>query len=127
MHADKWGPAGSIFVALCLLDVGPAVAVVAAVALDGLLTDAILLPLLAALLGATIWSLAVDRRYHRNPWTSRTAWLAAALMFGGAWVHPAAVWAGIALLAGAAVYNQVLVGRLPERRRRAREVGQTLG
>lgn len=127
MHADKWGPAGSIFVALCVLDVGPAVALVAAVALEGLLIDPILLPLLAALLGATLWSLAVDRRYHRNPWTSRLAWVAAALTFGGGWAYPPAAWAGIVLLAGAVAYNQVLVGRLSERRRRAREVGQTLG
>lgn len=127
MHADKWGPAGSVFVALCALEVGPAVAVVSAVALDGLLIDPILLPLLAALLGVTLWSLAVDRRYHRNPWTSRLAWIAAALLFGGVWLHPAPAWVGMALLAAAAVHNQVLVGQLSDRRRRAREVGQRLG
>lgn len=127
MHADKWAPAASVFVALCLLEVDAAVAVVAALALDGLLVDPILLPLLAALLGVTLWSFAVDRRYHRNRWTSRLGWAAAGLMFGGAWVHPAPVWLGTALLVAAAAFNQVLVSRLSERRRRAREVGQRLG
>lgn len=127
MHADKWAPAGAVFVALCLLDVGPAVALVSVVALEGLLTEAILLPLLGVMLGATAWSLAIDRRYHKDPWPSRLGWTGAALTFGGYWLHPLAVWAGVVALAAAAVRNQVLVGRLSARRARAREVGRELG
>lgn len=127
MHADKWAPVGSIVAGLCLLEVGPVTATVSAVGLGFVLDDAILLPLLVALLGATIWTLAIDRRYHRSPWPSRLAWLSAALIVAGHWTPAAVGWAGVVALAGAAAWNRVLVGRLSERRRRAREVGQRLG
>lgn len=124
MHAEKWAPFGAVFVALCLLEVGPAVAIVSALALDVLLAEVILLPLLAALLGVTIWALAEDRAYHRDRGPTRVAWASAALLLGGWWLFVPAAWLGIVLVAAAGAWNLVLVGRLSERRRRARETGR---
>lgn len=127
MHADKWAPVGGILAALCLLDVGAVTGPLTAIGLGFVLDDAILLPLLAALLGATIWTLAIDRRYHRSPWPSRLSWLGTILVFAGLWTPGLVGWGGVAALAGATVWNRVLVSRLSGRRRRAREVGQKLG
>lgn len=127
MHTDKWSPLAAVFVALCLLEVGAALEVVRFLGLDFFLKVAVLVPLFAGFVSLVIWTLAYDRTYHRNPWPGRLTWLAAALVLGGFWTVELVAWAGVAVLAGAVVWNQVLVGRLSERRRRAREVGRRLG
>lgn len=124
MHAEKWAPAAAAVVALCLLEVGPALAVVSALGLDVLLAEVILLPLLAAFLGLTLWALASDRTYHRDRGPTRLGWAAAALLLPGAWLFAPVAWLGLVLLAAAAAWNLVLLGRLSERRRRARETGR---
>lgn len=126
MHADKWSPAASVFVALCLLEVEPALTAVRVVGLEFLLKVAVLVPIFAGCVGLVLWTLAYDRKYHRDPWPGRLTWAAAALVLGGFWTFEPMAWAGAGLLAGAATWNQVLVGRLNERRRRAREVGKRL-
>lgn len=126
MHADKWSPVASLFVALCLLEVEAALEVVRFLGLDFFLKVAVLVPFFAGFVGLVVWTLGYDRTYHRNPWPVRLTWIAAALVLGGFWTLAPLAWAGVALLAGAAVWNQVLVGRLNEQRRRAREVGRRL-
>lgn len=124
-HAEKWGPLLAILAALCLLEFGPAVTLLSFASLRVLLSDVILVPLLAAGTGATLWALASDRYYHRERGPSRAGW-AAALLLGSFWLSPLAAWIGVGLLAGAATWNLVLVSRLPERRSRARETGRKL-
>jgi len=124
MHAEKWAPAAAVFTALCLVGLGPVTGLVSTLGLGVILTEVILVPLLAACLGLTLWALATDRTYHRERGPTRLVWAAAAVMLGGYWLLEPLVWVGIALVAGAAVWNQVLVGRLSERRRRAREAGR---
>lgn len=127
MHTDKWAPVASLFFALCLLEVEPALEAVRFVGLDFFLKVAVLVPFFVGSVGLTLWTLGYDRTYHRNPWPVRLTWIAAALVLGGFWTVEVVAWIGVALLAGAAVWNQVLVGGLNERRRRAREVGKRLG
>lgn len=127
MHADKWAPLGAVLAAFCLLEVGPVVSAVSAVGLGALLDLWVLLPLFLALLGVTLWSLAIDRRYHRSPAPSRLTWLAGALVLAAYWTADVLAWVGVAALAAAAVWNHMLVDRLPERRARAREVSRRLG
>ena len=124
MHAEKWGPAATAFFALCLLEVGPVVDLLRSLGLGVLLDEVILLPLLGAALALSLWALANDRVYHRERGPGRLTWLAAALALAGHWLFAPLLWAAIVALAAAAVWNQVLVGRLSERRRRAREAGR---
>lgn len=124
MHAEKWAPAAAVFTALCLVGLDPVIGLVSTLGLGVILTEVILVPLLAACLGLTLWALATDRTYHRERGPTRLVWAAAAVMLGGYWVLESLVWVGIALVAAAAAWNQVLVGRLSERRRRARETGR---
>lgn len=111
MHADKWGPLGSAFAALCCLGWAPALAALSAVGLGFLIHDAILIPLLAIFLGVTISSLSTDRRRHGRTGPERTAWGAALLVVGGLWVGGPIVAIGLATLVAATIWNAVLVRR----------------
>ncbi len=127
MHADRWAPWSSVVFALFLTDAGPVVDLATAVGLGALLEPTVLLPLLALLLGTTLWSLATDRRYHRDPSPARLTWAGAALVFAGHWLATAAIWLGAALVAAAAVWNRRAVAGLSAERARAREVDRRLG
>lgn len=112
MHADKWGPLGSVFAALCCLGVAPVVGALSAAGLGFLLDDLILLPLLALFLGATIWALHRDRRRHARSGPENLAWGAAFLTVGGLWLSPFVVGLGLALLVTASAWNWTSVRRL---------------
>ena len=127
MHADRWAPWTAVVLALFLTGAGPVVDVASSLGLGPLLEPTVLLPLLALVLGVTLWSLATDRRYHREPVPSRLAWAGAVLIFAGHWLAGPAIWAGAALVAGAAVWNRREVGGLSRERARAREVDRRLG
>lgn len=127
MHADRWAPWSAVILAVCLTGAEPVVGVVAALGLEPLLDPTVLLPVLALVLGVTLWSLATDRRYHREPVPSRMAWAGTALVFAGHWLATAAVWLGAALVAGAAVWNRRAVQGLSPERSRAREADRRLG
>lgn len=127
MHMDKWSPVACLFVALCLLQVGPVVGAVRGVGLGFVLDLPVLLSVFVGLAVVVLWSLVSDRMYHRDPWPGRLTWAAAALVLAGVWTVPPVGWTGAVLLAGAAAWNQVLIGRLSERKRRARELNRRLG
>lgn len=109
MHADKWGPLGSIVVALCCLGVAPVVGALSAAGLGFLLNDLILLPLLALFLGATIWALRRDRARHGQAAPENLAWAAALLTAGGLWVSGLVVAFGLSLLVAASAWNWILL------------------
>lgn len=111
MHADKWGPLGSAFAAVCCVGWAPALAALSAVGLGFLIHDAILIPLLAIFLGVTIWSLSRERSRHGRAGPERTAWGAALLVVGGLWVGGLVVAVGLATLVAATIWNAVLVRR----------------
>jgi mercuric ion transport protein len=105
MHADKWGPIGSIFAALCCLGYAPALAVLSAVGLRFLINDLVLIPLLVLFLGATSWGLHRDRPRHHTPGPEYLAWVASVLTVGGIWISGAVVGAGLTLLVAVSVWN----------------------
>lgn len=127
MHADRWAPWSSVLLAACLTGAEPVTGLVSALGLSALLDPTVLLPVLALLLGVTFWSLGTDRRYHRNPNPSRTAWAGAALVFAGHWTAAALTWAGAALVAAAAIWNRREVRDLSPERARARAADRRLG
>jgi mercuric ion transport protein len=105
MHADKWGPIGSIFAALCCLGFAPALTALSAVGLRFLINDMVLIPLLVLFLGATIWGLHRDRARHQTPGPEYLAWVASVLTVGGLWISSAVVGAGLTLLIAVSVWN----------------------
>lgn len=112
VHADKWGPIGSIIAALCCLGVAPLLAALTAIGLGFLIHDLILIPFLALFLGISIWALHRDRRRHGSRRPEAVATAAAILTLGGLFVSPAVVAAGLILLVAASVWNWVLIRRL---------------
>lgn len=112
MHADKWGPLGSVFAALCCLGAAPVLGALSALGLGFLINDLILVPMLALFLGVTIWALGRDRRRHEQSGPERLAWAAALLTLGGLWLSGLVVGMGLALLMGASAWNWVLIRRL---------------
>lgn len=111
MGADRWGPAGSLFAALCCLGAAPVVGALGAVGLGFLVNDLILIPLLVLFLGATLWALrrGRPRHHHHGPVTTGTVGALATL--GGLWVSGAVVGAGLVLLVSGSVWNWALVRR----------------
>ncbi len=105
MHADKWGPIGSIFAALCCLGLAPALAALSAVGLGFLINDLVLVPVLVLFLGATIWGLRRDRARHQTSGPEYLAWVASVLSVGGLWISGAVVGAGLTLLVAGSVWN----------------------
>lgn len=63
-HADKIGSAGSFIVGLCCLGVPAMLSIVSAIGLGFLLTDAILVPMLAVFLAVTLYGLWNGFRRH---------------------------------------------------------------
>jgi mercuric ion transport protein len=114
MQANKWGPLGSFFAALCCLGVAPVLGALSAVGLGFLIHDLILIPMLALFLGATIWALNRDRARHERAGPERLAWAAALSTVGGLWVSGLLVGIGLALLVAASAWNWALVRRLRE-------------
>lgn len=112
VHADKWGPIGSIIAALCCLGVAPLLGALTALGLGFLINDFILIPLLVFFLGISIWALHRDRPRHGSWQAEATAALAAILTLGGLFVSQLVVAAGLILLVGASVWNWVLIRRL---------------
>lgn len=63
-HLDKIGVAGSMVAALCCLGTPAMLSLVAAVGLGFLINDAVLVPLLAVFLEATLWGLVLGWRVN---------------------------------------------------------------
>lgn len=105
IYADKWGPIGSIFAALCCLGFAPALAALSAVGLGFLINDLVLIPLLVLFLGASIWGLHRDRARHQTPGPEYLGWVASVLSVSGLWISGAVVGAGLTLLVAGSVWN----------------------
>ncbi|MFN2421294.1 MAG: MerC family mercury resistance protein [Gemmatimonadota bacterium] len=111
MHADKWGPLGSIVTGLCCLGVSPVVGALAAAGLGFLLRDAILIPLLILFLGVTMWSLRRDRARHARAAPERLGLGASLLTLARLWIAGAVTVFGLVLLVLASIWNGWLVWR----------------
>lgn len=103
------GPLLAGFAALCCLGLAPLLGALSALGLGFLVSDAILIPLLAVSMLWTIWALAGDAKRHHD---RRPLWLAVIsllLAIGGLWVSAMLVGAGLACLVVAAIWNARLV------------------
>lgn len=111
MHADKWGPVGSLVAALCCLGAAPVVGALGAVGLGFLVNDLILIPLLVGFLGVTVWTLLRDRPRHNRSGPVATSMIGAVATLGGLWISGVVVGAGLTLLLTGSVWNWALVRR----------------
>ncbi|MFQ5689419.1 MAG: MerC family mercury resistance protein [Gemmatimonadota bacterium] len=112
MHADKWGPAGSILSALCCLGAAPLLGALSAIGLGFLIHDWILIPLLLFFLWATLRSLSRDAGRHGSTGPERTAAIGAVFTVVGLWISGVVVGIGLALLVAGSAWNWVRVRRL---------------
>jgi mercuric ion transport protein len=106
------GAVGSGFTALCCLGAPAALGILSAAGLGFLVNDAILVPLLALLLGVTLWSLRrVGTRHGRRApaWAGYAG--AAGVVLGVFAGSTTLGWAGAAVLLAASVWNVWLAAR----------------
>ena len=95
-HLDKIGVGGSLFAALCCLGFPAVLAILSALGLGFLVNDAVLIPLLVAFLGVTLWGLYLGERHHDN-------WMPFFIGMAGAALSFASIWVGSGLLAGVGI------------------------
>lgn len=107
--ATSAGVVGSLVSLLCCAGVAPVLGVLSAIGLGFVLTDAILIPLLVASLGVTLWGLRQGRRCHgrASPLTLGLVGSIAAVAGVFAWIPLA--FAGLAAVLAAGIWNVLAV------------------
>lgn len=108
-HASAWGPAGSVFAALCCLGVAPVLAALGAVGLGFLVNDLILIPLLVFFLGVTVGALKRDRPRHGRAGPVALSFAGALATLAGLWISGVVVGVGLTLLVSGSLWNWGLV------------------
>lgn len=106
-NLDKIGLGGSLFAALCCLGFPALLAIVSAIGLGFLIQDAVLLPLLAVSLVATLLGLYLGVRHHGS-WLAFGVGAVSALgtfAFIFVWLNKALAGVGIAGLVAASLLN----------------------
>ena len=103
------GTLGAVFASLCCLGFAPLLAALSAAGLGFVISDAVLIPLLALFLGITLWGLHGARRRHGNsaPFYLGAAGAVAAL--AGVFVYLPVHVIGLLTLVGASVWDIVRV------------------
>lgn len=111
MFKQITGSLGSIFASLCCLGFAPLLAALSAAGLGFVISDAVLIPLLAVFLGLTLWGLHASRTRHGNntPLYLGTAGAAAAL--AGLFVFIPVHVTGLVTVIGAVIWDFVLLRR----------------
>lgn len=97
--------AGTSFAAACCLAVTAALSVLSAVGAGFLINDAFLIPLYFALLALSVWLLYSSTRSHGNLAPFWTGLAGALVAFASLWIHPALVYAGLAVLIASSVWD----------------------
>jgi len=112
-YFDKIGPLGSIFAALCCIGTPGLLAFLTAIGAGFLLTDLILLPLLILFLGVSMAGLFYSYKSHNNRWPMVLGGISCFLIlfFAYGWFIKFMVYAGLAALVGASVWNIFLQRR----------------
>ena len=103
------GALGAVFTSLCCLGFAPLLAALAAAGLGFVISDAVLIPLLALFLGITLWGLHGARRWHGNPRPFQLAAAGAVAALAGVFVYLPIHVIGLLTLLGASVWDIVLV------------------
>lgn len=92
---------------LCCASVAPVVAVLTAIGAGFLLTDAVLIPILAVALGVTLWGLRSGYRRHARPAPVVLALLGSVIAVGGLFVWVPLAFGGFAMVVAGSVWNLV--------------------
>ncbi len=96
---------GAAFAGACCLGAAWALSALAAIGAGFLINDAILVPVYVALLGLSLWLLSRSTRAHGK---HAPLWLGAAgalAAIAGLWIAGAVVFAGLAALIGASLWD----------------------
>lgn len=111
-HADKVGFVGSAVAAPCCLGTPPLIAFLAAIGAGFLVNDLVLLPLLMASLGLSLWGLWTSRQRHRRrlPFALGLAAMPTFIV-AGIWVSAWLTYGGLAALFFATTLNMVFLRR----------------
>jgi mercuric ion transport protein len=96
---------GSAFAAACCAGASWALAALSAVGAGFLINDALLIPLFAVLLALSLWFLHRATRAHRNRAPLYLGIGGAVVAFAGLWTWLAAIWAGLAALVAASLWD----------------------
>jgi len=107
------GSIGSIFASICCLGVAPVLAALSAAGLGFIISDAVLIPMLALFLGITLWGMKGSRAKHGNskPLYLGSSGAIAALV--GIFVFMPLHILGLVALIGASVWDIILLRKQP--------------
>ncbi len=110
MKPAIFGSLGATVGALCCAGVPAVLGALSAAGLGFLVNDAILLPLVVVSLGVALWGLGRGTARHGLRGVLVLGWVGALLLMVGIFLYPL-VYAGIAAMLGAAVWNTVALRR----------------
>ena len=107
------GSMGSIFASLCCLGFAPVLAALSAAGLGFVISDAILIPLLALFLGLALWGMKSSQRKHgkTTPFYVGVGGAVAALV--GVFIFIPVHVIGLITLVGASIWDIVLLRKHP--------------
>lgn len=111
MKSAWLGSLGATFAALCCAGVPAVLGALSAAGLGVLINDAILLPLVLLSLGVALWGLGRGTARHGLRGVLALGSLGAVLLMVGIFLSPLVVYAGVATMLGAALWNAVALGR----------------
>ena len=111
MQSAWLGSLGATFAALCCAGVPVILGALSAAGLGVLINDAILLPLGLLSLGVALWALGRGTARHGLGAVLALGSLGAVLLMVGIFLSPPVVYAGVATMLGAALWNTVALGR----------------
>jgi mercuric ion transport protein len=110
VKSSVFGSLGATVAALCCAGVPAVLGVLSAAGLGFLVNDAILLPLVALALGVALWGLWRGTERHGSRGALLLGGVGAVLLVLGIFLYPL-VYAGVAAMLGAAVWNTAALRR----------------
>ena len=113
MFKQIGGSIGSIFASICCLGFAPALAALSAVGLGFIISDAILIPLLALFLSLALWGIKSSQKRHGKTAPFYIGAGGAAAAFIGILVFMPVHIIGLIALVGASIWDIVLLRKSP--------------
>jgi len=107
------GSIGSIFASLCCLGFAPVLAALSAAGLGFVISDAILIPLLALFLGIALWGIKGSQKRHGKTTPFYVGAGGAVAALAGVFVFIPVHVIGLIALVGASIRDIVLLRKLP--------------
>ncbi len=114
MKSPVFGSLGATVAALCCAGVPAVLGVLSASGLGFLVNDLVLLPLVILSLGVALWGLGRGAMRHGLRGVLVLGWVGAVLLVVGIFLYPL-VYAGIAAMLAAALWNTVALRRAAAR------------